>query len=132
MGTKDGELSKIGVGGQGLDLEREGWGEGGARTMNVTEEEMVVGLEGIGSEEKLTESDVGEVFGAFEERWAGVAAFGGTVADEEAGDVVFDETLVEGGEQTMETLVGPPLIGGEQAHAWVEDDETGSKFFDGR
>jgi hypothetical protein len=40
-----------------------------------------------------------------------MTAFGGTVADEEAGDVMFDQTLVKVREQAGETLVGPAALG---------------------
>ena len=59
-----------------------------------------------------------------------MAAFGSRVADEEAGDVAFDEALVEVGEQVAETLVGPAAVAREQTDKGVEDDETGIDAFD--
>ncbi len=68
---------------------------------------------------------------SFKNRWSGMSAFCMTIAGDEAGDVVFDEELVEIGEQMAETLVGAAAITGEQADEWVEYDETGVYTVDG-
>ena len=58
----------------------------------------------------MAPGNVNEMVGAFENRWSGVATFGRAVADEEAGDVTFDEALVEIDEQMFEALIGPTLV----------------------
>ena len=58
----------------------------------------------------MTDGDGGEVFGTFKDGWAGVSAFGMTMAGDEAGDVVFDEVLVKVGEETSEMLVGAAAV----------------------
>src|SRR5215472_7432014 len=61
VGTKDDGLSEIGVGCEGLDAEREGWGEdGGVGGLDLTEQELV-GEDRIGCEEQVAESSGGEV-----------------------------------------------------------------------
>jgi hypothetical protein len=69
--------------------------------------------------------------GSFEYGWSSMAATGSAITDEEAGDVVFDEVLVEGGEEMAETLVGEAALAREEADEGVEYDETGVKALDG-
>ena len=66
VGTLYGDVGKGGFGGERLDLEGEGGGEGGVTIPCVTEKEEVVGLHGIGGEEKIADGDGGEVVGFFE------------------------------------------------------------------
>jgi hypothetical protein len=73
-------------------------------------EQVATKLEGIGSNQETAGSGREEVVGAFENGRASVTPFGRTVADQEAGDVAFDETQVEIGEQVAETLVGATLL----------------------
>jgi hypothetical protein len=73
-------------------------------------QEEVIRLDGIRCEEKTADGDGEEALGAFEDGGSGMAAEGRTVADEQAGNVAFDEVLVEISEQMTEALVGPALI----------------------
>ncbi len=60
-----------------------------------------------------------------------MATFGRAIADEEAGDVAFDEALVEIGEQVGEAHGGPTARAFEYADEGVEYDETGINALDG-
>jgi hypothetical protein len=60
-----------------------------------------------------------------------VAETSGAVANEDAGHLAFDHTLVQVGEQTAEALSSPALVRGEQAHEWIHDHKTGIDLFDG-
>jgi hypothetical protein len=60
-----------------------------------------------------------------------VSATGSTIADEEAGDVAFDETLVKIDEEMTKTLVGPTVGAPEEADEGIEDDETSTDALDG-
>ena len=60
--------------------------------------------------------------GFFELRWAGVASSGWTGANEQAGDVVLDEVLVEVDEEMAETLISTALLAREEGDEWVEYD----------
>jgi hypothetical protein len=60
MGAHDREMGKIGIVGEGLDLQSERSSEGGGVAVGVAEEETV-GVYGIGSEEQEAFSDVFEV-----------------------------------------------------------------------
>ena len=75
----------------------------------MTQEE-VIGLEGIRGKKKAADRDGDEVVRFFEGGWSSVAAFGRTSANEETGDVVFDELVVEVDEQVAEALVGATLL----------------------
>ncbi len=109
VGTQESNVRKMGICRPWSDLERESWGEGSVGIL-VVGKEKVIRLEGVRGEEQTTGSDSNEMVGAFEESWSGVTTFGSAVADEEAGDVAFDEALVEIGEEMAETLVGPAVI----------------------
>jgi hypothetical protein len=109
VGTKVGYKRNIGIVGPWLDLEYESGGEGGMGTLGVTQEEAIR-LHGIRGEQQMAGSDGGEMVGAFEHGWPSMSATGRAVADEETGDVAFDEALVEIGQKTPEALVGPAVI----------------------
>ncbi len=94
------------MGGVVLNLEHEGWLEGGVTTACVTEEKTIR-LHGIMGEQQATGSGSDEEVGAFQDRWSGVATFGRAIADQEASDVAFDEALVEIGEEVGEAHFGP-------------------------
>ena len=81
--------------GEGSEFKCQGRCERAVVVFDVTEEKAIR-VEGVVCEEETASGSGEEVFGAFEGGGSGVAAFGGTVADEEAGDVAFDEALVEG------------------------------------
>ena len=98
--------------------------------MGMAQQE-VIGLDGVRGNEETANGDGGEVVGAFEDGGSGVSAFGGAVADEEAGDVVLDEALVEGGEVVAETVVGATLLVREEVDEGIEDDEAGVGALDG-
>ena len=68
-------------------------------------QEKAIGLHGVGGKEETADGDGGEMVGLFERGGSGLFAFGPTMADEETGDVAFDETLIEVGEQVGEVLV---------------------------
>ena len=123
-------MGKIGIFRRWLDLECEGWGEGGVTIEGMGKEE-VVGLHWVGGEQEATDSDGGEVIRSFKDGWAGVSTLGMTIAGDEAGNVVFDEALVEVCEQVAETLVGPATVAREQADEWVKYDEPGVDALDG-
>jgi hypothetical protein len=112
-------------------LECEGWGEACIGRGDVGEQDAV-GLEGITREEEVAGGDGVEVGTAFKDGRTSATAFGGTVADEEAGDVAFDEPLVEVDEQVVETFVGAALGTSEHADEWIDDDKMGIDAFDGR
>src|SRR5436189_3715155 len=95
----DGDVRK--VFGRLLYLEPEGGAEGGVTTEGMAKAEMI-GLHGIWGEQETADGGDKEEVGAFEERRSGMATTGRTVADEEAGDVALDESLVEVGEQMGE------------------------------
>jgi hypothetical protein len=101
VGAQYADVRKFGIGGLLMDLENEGGVEGGVAIDGLTEEKTF-GLHGVLGQQKTTDGGGDEEVGAFEEGWSGMAAFGGTVADEEAGDVALDEALVEIGEQMGE------------------------------
>ena len=92
-----------------LYLEREGWGEVGVAVLDVAEEE-VIGLHWVMGKQEAADGDSGEVIGFFEDGGSGMAAFGGTIAQNEAGGVAFDEALVEVDEEMAETFVGPAAV----------------------
>jgi hypothetical protein len=130
VGIQKGQVREIGVVREGLDLEDEGWGRGSVATQGVAEEEAV-GQEGVVGEEEAADGGGEEVVGAFEDGGASVTATGGAVADEEAGDMLFDEAEVEIVEQMAEALVGSARSAGEEADEGVEDDEAGIDALDG-
>jgi hypothetical protein len=99
----------------GLYLEWEGRSEVSV-TVKVMTEEEVIRLHWVGREKETADGDVEEVFWALKNGWSGVSTFGMTIAGDEAGDVVFDEALIEAGEQTMEVLIGPAFLAWEKAH----------------
>jgi hypothetical protein len=109
VGSQDGYASEIGVSEQGANLERERWGEGGVATVGVGEQEAV-GLHGIRGEQETTGGSREEMVGTFEHGRAGVPPFGRAIADQQAGDVAFDEALVEVDEQAAEPFVGATLL----------------------
>ncbi len=90
-------------------MEDESRGKGSITTQSVAQEK-VVGLYGIRSKEKTTDGDGSEMVGSLKNGWSGMAAFGSTIADEEAGDVVRDEMLVEVNEQMTKALVGEAAL----------------------
>ncbi len=79
----------------------------------------------------MADGSGGEVVGFFEGSGFGMAAFGATVAQEEAGDGVFDEEVVEVGEEVAETLFGVAIVAGEEMDEGVKDDEAGIDALDG-
>ena len=109
MGSLDGDVGKVGMVWQGLDVEFESWGKGGMTIEGVAEEETI-GLEWIGGKKQTADGNGGEVVGFFEGGGSGVTAFGTAMAGEETGDVTFDEMLVEIGEEMGEALVGPAVV----------------------
>jgi hypothetical protein len=127
--TLDGDVGEIGIGGQGLDVEGECGGEGAVLVEGMAEQD-VLGLHGIGGEQEMAGGDGGKVVGFFERGGLGMAAFGATVAQEEAGDAVVDEEMVEIGEQVAETLFGVTVVTREQVDEGIEDDEAGVDTFD--
>ena len=130
VSAKDGKVWKGRIMGMRGYVELERGNEGGVTTESVAEED-VVGLHGGGGQEDATGRVGGEVVGALQDGWAGVAAFGVTGTGDEAGDGVFDAVLVEIGEEVTETLVGPALVAREEADEGVEDDEFGVDALDG-
>ena len=109
MGTGTGEVRMIGIArARWLEFEGEGGGECAVGIPGVTQEEAI-GLEGIGCKEETADGGGEEVFGTFEDGGSSMATFGRTIADEEAGDVAFNEPLIEIDEQIMEALVGETL-----------------------
>jgi hypothetical protein len=102
-------MRKFDVFGYGMDVECEGGSEVGVTIEVMTQEEMI-GLHRVGCEEETTDSDVVEAVRAFKNGWTGVTSFGVTVAGDETGDIVFNEALVEGGEQPVEALVCPAVF----------------------
>jgi hypothetical protein len=96
----------------------------------MTEEETI-GLHGIGGKEKAADGGSGEEVGAFQNGWSGVATFGWAIADQEAGDVAFDEALVEVSEEVGEAHFGPTARAFEYADEGVEYDKTGINALDG-
>jgi hypothetical protein len=73
-------------------------------------EQEVIGLEWVGGEEKMADGGSGEVVGFFERGGASATAFGGAVADQQAGDVAAKKRLVEVSEQVGEAFVGPAVV----------------------
>ena len=65
----------------------------------VTEQDVIrlYRVHGVWSEQQTAGGNSEEVIGLFEDGGFGVAAFGATVAHEQAGDVVGEEVLVEVG-----------------------------------
>ena len=90
-------------------MENEGGLEWGVATVGMTEEETV-GLHRIRCEEQAADGGDEEEVGAFQKGWAGVAAFGGAVADEETGDVAHYEALIKVGEQMGVAQLGPTAL----------------------
>ena len=88
-----------------LDLEDEGRGKGGMTVDGVAQEETIR-LSGIRREQEAADSLSQEMVGSFQDGGFCMATFGGTVADEEAGDVALDELQVEICEEMGETHVG--------------------------
>src|SRR5262249_55481798 len=105
VGTLDSDVRDHGIERALLDLEHESRGKSGVATLGVTEEEAI-GLERVRREQETADRDSGEMVGAFQYGWSSMAAFGRTIADKEAGDVAFDEALIESGEEMGETEVG--------------------------
>jgi hypothetical protein len=64
VGTEKSYVSKVGLGRQWSDVEREGWGESSVGVPDMGEQE-VMRLEGVRGEEQATGSDVDEMVGAF-------------------------------------------------------------------
>ncbi len=110
-------------------MEDERGGEGAVLVEGMAEQD-VRGLHGIGGEQEMADGGGGKVVGFFERGGLGMAAFGATVAQEEAGDAVVDEEMVEIGEQVAETLFGVTVVTREQMDEGIEDDEFGVDAFD--
>ncbi len=115
---------------QGLDLEGQGWGEGGVAGPPVAEKK-VIGLHGVGCEQQAADGDGGEVIGLLQDGWSGLFAFGPAIADEETGDVAFNEAQVEVCEQVAEVLVSDALLSREQINKGIEYDEASIDALDG-
>ncbi len=128
METLDGDVRKVGIIRERLDLEDKGWGEGRMDIRYVAQKELV-GLHRMVGEQQTADGVSQEAFGAFADGGTGVAAFGRTVANKEAGDVVFDQVLIEIGEETPDALVGPAVGVGEEIDERVEDDKTSVDAF---
>jgi hypothetical protein len=126
MGTKGGDVRKIRVErvGQYVEGERGSQGQGGVVGVHVGEQEMIR-LHGISCHEETACGDPLETFGTFEDGGTGEAAFGPTVAHDEAGDAAFEQVLIEIGEETAQASVGPAAGVGEQVDEGIEDDEMG-------
>ena len=117
VGAVEGEGRESGIGDVLLEVERERGGGSGLEAFGVGEEEGsglqgVVGseLEGVVGDEQTAHGNVFEASASFKDGRFGVATFGWTVADEEAGDVACDEVLVEFFKQIGETAVGPTSV----------------------
>ena len=109
MDSLDGDVRVVGR--LGWNGEDEGGGERVAIVvLGLSQEEAVVGYEGVVGQEKATDCDGGEVVGFFEDGWAGVTTLAWTGANEEAGDVAFDELLVEVDEEVAEGFEGATLL----------------------
>ena len=109
VGVPSNEVRQVGVVGMWLNLEDEGREEGAMVALGVAQKE-VFGLEGVGGKQETADRDGGEEVGVFQDGWSGVAAFSRTTANEEAGDVAFNELLVEVEEQIAEAVVGATLL----------------------
>ena len=131
QGVWTGEVEKvISANARGLECEAQ---SGGKRAMGIFDvrEEETIRLEGIVGEEETADGVREEVFGTFKNGGAGVAPFGGAVANKEAGHMVFDEAQIEGGEELGEAGVGPAIVGGEEINERIENHEAGINAFDG-
>ena len=60
-----------------------------------------------------------------------MAAFGTAIAEEEAGDVAFNKTIVEVEEEVAEAVVGATFVTGQEVDEWVKDDKFGIGVVDG-
>jgi hypothetical protein len=109
VGTLNGDVRKVGMVWERLDAECEGRSEGRVAGSPLAEKQAI-GLHGVGGKEETADGDGGEMVGLFERGGSGLFAFGTTMAGEETGDVAFDETLVEVGEQVGEVLVGEAAL----------------------
>jgi hypothetical protein len=90
-------------------LEDESGGESCPGTLGVREQE-VRRIDGIRRKEHATGSNAQEALGALEDGGAGVATFSRTVANKEAGDVAFDQMLIEVSKEVTQALVGPAFL----------------------
>jgi hypothetical protein len=105
----EGNGRDFGVVGVAPDLEDERGGESDMGTFDVREQQLM-GVEGIRGEEHAIGGDAQKALGAFQDGWTGVAAFGWTVANDEAGEVAFDQVLIEISEELAQALVSPTFL----------------------